>query len=79
VLLGGQAAFLLQEEEIPSGGIRVTRRYQMARDHDGALHVWVGRKKGPSSGPMRRTPLEFDRLHHDVTPPDSPPPTDSPA
>jgi hypothetical protein len=62
VLLHADEPFLLEEEEVPHGGIRVTRRYQMARDPDGGVHVWVGRRKTPASGPMRRTPLRFDHL-----------------
>ncbi len=60
-------AFVVCEEEIESGGLRVTRRYQLTRAADGTVHVWVGRRKGPSSGPMRRTPLRFDQLTY--TPP----------
>jgi hypothetical protein len=62
VLLHADEPFILEEEEVPHGGVRVTRRYQMARDSDGGVHVWVGRRKTPASGPMRRTPLRFDRL-----------------
>jgi hypothetical protein len=62
VLLRDDEPFILEEEEVPHGGVRVTRRYQMARDSDGGVHVWVGRRKTPASGPMRRTPLRFDRL-----------------
>ncbi len=45
---GGPMA--LQEEEIPRGAIEVTRSYQAARDADGKLVVWAGRKKRPSAG-----------------------------
>lgn len=62
VLLDPTQPFLLQEEQVPHGGVRVTRRWQFARDHDGGVYVWIGRHTSPSSGPMRRTPLEFDRL-----------------
>jgi hypothetical protein len=54
--------FILNEEEIPFGGIRVTRRAQMARSADGGAHLWIGRRKSPSSGPLERTPLHFDTL-----------------
>jgi hypothetical protein len=54
--------FVMHEEEIPVGGIRVDRRYQLARGADGRVYVWVGRRKVPSGGPMRRTPLRFDTL-----------------
>ena len=61
-ILEPEKLFVLHEEEIPAGGLRVTRRYQMARSADGDVHLWVGRQKRPSGGPMRRTPLRFDRL-----------------
>lgn len=54
--------FILNEEEIPAGGLRVTRRAQMSRSADGAAHLWVGRKKSPSQGALERTPLQFDTL-----------------
>jgi hypothetical protein len=61
-ILEPEHVFLLREEVIPSGGVRVTRRYQLARGADGSVNLWVGRYAGPSSGPMRRTPLKFDGL-----------------
>jgi hypothetical protein len=62
VILGSTSPFLLCEEEIPDGGVRVTRRYQYARDHRGGTHLWLSRRVAPASGPMRRTPLRFDDL-----------------
>ncbi len=62
VVLSARTPFLVQEEEIPAGGVRVSRRWQMARDHEGGVVVWVGRLKRPASGPMRRSPLVFDEL-----------------
>jgi hypothetical protein len=41
---------LVHEEEIPLAGIRVVRRFQSARDQNGRLHTWVGRRKGPGRG-----------------------------
>ncbi|WP_282607797.1 hypothetical protein [Pelagibius sp. Alg239-R121] len=61
-ILEPETIFVLNEEEIPAGGLRVTRRYQLARSADGGVHLWVGRRKRPSGGPMRRTPLRFDSL-----------------
>jgi hypothetical protein len=61
-ILEPERPFVMREEEIPVGGIRVNRRYQAARGADGKVNVWVGRHKAPSGGPMRRTPLRFDRL-----------------
>jgi hypothetical protein len=40
----------LYEEEVPRAGARVTRAYQYARWHDGSMHVWIGRRKGPGRG-----------------------------
>ena len=62
VVLSARTPFILQEEEVPAGGVRVSRRWQMARDHEGGIVVWVGRLKRPASGPMRRSPLVFDEL-----------------
>jgi hypothetical protein len=67
-ILEPEHAFVVCEEEIDSGGLRVTRRYQLTRAGDGSVHVWVGRRKGPSSGPMRRTPLRFDSLTYAPAP-----------
>jgi hypothetical protein len=54
--------FLLREEEVPAGGVRVTRRFQLARSADGGVHLWVGRQKRPSGGPMQRSPYQTDVL-----------------
>ena len=62
VVLEPGRPLLINEEEIPFGGLRVTRRRQMARSPDGGLHLWVARRKQPGSGPLRRTPLHFDLL-----------------
>lgn len=61
ILTPGQP-FLLNEAELPAGGLRVVRRYQSARDGEGRLHLWIGRRKRPSAGPEQRSPLEFDKL-----------------
>jgi hypothetical protein len=58
---------MLYEEELPAGGLRVTRRYQLARSADGGVHLWTGRRKHPSGGPMKRTPLHFDTTTFDST------------
>ncbi len=50
---------LIHDDEIPSAGIRVIRRYQSARDPGGKLHTWVGRRKGPGRG-EGHSGLEFD-------------------
>lgn len=41
---------LLQDEEVPREGIRVTRTYQYARWIDGATYLWIGRRKQPGRG-----------------------------
>jgi len=41
---------LLQDEEVPREGARVTRSYQYARWIDGSTHLWVGRRKQPGRG-----------------------------
>jgi hypothetical protein len=61
-ILDPEHVFLLREEVVPSGGVRVTRRFQLARGANGSVHLWVGRQARPSGGPMRRTPLKFDVL-----------------
>ncbi|MEO0752825.1 MAG: hypothetical protein AAFY25_13615 [Pseudomonadota bacterium] len=61
-LLGPGQAYYLDEAALPSGGVEVGRRWQMVRSADGRAHLWLGRERRPSSGPMERTPLEFDRL-----------------
>ncbi len=64
---------LIHEEEIPSAGLRVVRRYQSARDTAGRLHTWVGRRKGPGRG-EGHSGLEFDVLDRaDQEPRSSPP------
>jgi len=70
-ILEPERPFLLCEEELPTGGLRVTRRYQLARSSDGGVHLWVGRRKQPSGGPIKRTPLRFDAT--DFTPPSAAP------
>ncbi len=61
-ILEPERAFVVNEEEIPSGGVRVDRRRQLARSADGELHLWVRRHKRPPGGLMRRTPLRFDSI-----------------
>jgi hypothetical protein len=52
---------LIHEDEIPSAGLRVIRRFQSARGADGRLNTWIGRRKGPGRG-EGHSGLEFDRL-----------------
>ncbi|MEN0068598.1 MAG: hypothetical protein AAGA48_41155 [Myxococcota bacterium] len=61
-ILEPEGPFYLYEEEIPYGGVTVSRRYEMARGRDGEVYVWVGRRKLPADGPLPRTPLRFDAM-----------------
>jgi hypothetical protein len=56
---------LVHEEEIPLAGIRVIRRFQSARDQNGRLHTWVGRRKGPGRG-EGGSGLAFDVLERNA-------------
>lgn len=38
---------LLHQEEVPSEGAQIVRRWQSARAIDGSLHFWIGRSKTP--------------------------------
>ncbi len=49
-ILKPHAPYRLREEAIMRGGVRVTRRYQVARTSDGKPHLWVGRIVQPASG-----------------------------
>jgi len=55
-LVGAQSDLLrpdrpmtLDEEEVPTGGVTVERRWRAARWTDGTLHVWQQRRKSPGS------------------------------
>jgi hypothetical protein len=53
--------FLLHEEEIPRGGVQVTRQWQVARGADGSFHLWIARQKRPGRG-ERGSGLEYDKV-----------------
>ncbi len=57
----------LFEEEIPTGGVRVERRWQAARWHDGSLHAWLQQRKRPGRA-ERGSGLRWDLLRR----PDAP-------
>ena len=40
----------LYEEEVPRSGVRVSRRRQRARWHDGSVHSWTARRRGSGTG-----------------------------
>jgi hypothetical protein len=50
VLLDPRQPCWLYEEEVPSSGVRIERRWQAGRWHDGSLHVWLQRRKRPGRG-----------------------------
>ncbi len=52
----------LFEEELPRGGLLVTRAWQLARSAGGATATWVGRRIRPARGDSR-SGLAYDRLH----------------
>lgn len=51
----------LFEEEVPRGGVNVTRAWQLARGTDGSVHLWMARHKRPGRG-GRASGLHFDEL-----------------
>ena len=52
---------LVHDEEIPVGGVRITRSWQVARAPDGSVVCWMGRRK--TVAPPRRAPgLGFDQV-----------------
>ena len=60
-LLTPNRPFVLHEEEIPRGGVQVTRRWQVARGADGSLHLWMARQKRPGRG-ERGSGLQYDKV-----------------
>ena len=59
---------LLREEEVPAGGVQVTRAWEACRTPDGGLLVWMGRRTRPGRGP------KAPGLRHDVVTPTTAPP-----
>ncbi len=49
-LVGMARALRIFEEEVPEGGVQVTRRWQRARGYDGRAVVWMARMKRPGRG-----------------------------
>jgi hypothetical protein len=52
---------MLNEEEVPRAGTRVTRAYQYARWIDGSTHLWIGRRKEVGRG-EGSSGLRFDTV-----------------
>ena len=67
-ILEPERRLLLHEEEVLRTGVRVVRRFQSARDTEGRLHTWVGRRKGPGRG-EGTSGLVFDDLETEPPPP----------
>ncbi|MCM8530927.1 MAG: hypothetical protein NE330_07190 [Lentisphaeraceae bacterium] len=51
----------INEEEIPSTGLKVRRVHRYTRDSEGNAHFWIGREKDVT-GRMSRPGIEFDYL-----------------
>jgi hypothetical protein len=51
----------LYEEEVPNGGVVVTRAWQSARGADGRVMVWMARRKRLGRGD-RGSGLKFDPM-----------------
>ncbi len=60
-ILAPDGPLRLFEEEIPRGGLEVTRSWQLARGSDGDLHLWMARRKRPGRG-ERATGLAYDTM-----------------
>lgn len=60
-VVGVRRPLFLFEEEVPRGGVLVTRHWQHARDLDGRVHLWMARRKRPGRG-ERASGLEFDGI-----------------
>jgi hypothetical protein len=58
-ILGVAGPLVIEDEEIPRSGARVTRRFQAARWIDGATHLWIGRDKQTGRGEASSS-LRFD-------------------
>lgn len=55
----------INEEEVPKMGVRLERRWQFGRWHDGSYHVWLQRRKFAGRG-ERSSGLKWDALLPDV-------------
>ena len=61
VLLDPRRPRWLYEEEVPRSGVQVERAWQLARWHDGSVHVWLQRRKRPGRG-ERTSGVRWDLL-----------------
>lgn len=60
-LLGMARPLRIYEEEVPRGGVQITRQWRRARGADGRAVVWMSRRKRPGRG-ERGSGLEFDAI-----------------
>jgi hypothetical protein len=60
-VLTERAPLSLYDEEVPREGVRITRRYRLARWIDGSTHLWLARAREAGIGPGA-SHLEYDRL-----------------
>ncbi|MEV1155941.1 hypothetical protein AB0J27_11115 [Micromonospora chokoriensis] len=51
----------IREEEVPAAGVTVDRRWQLARWHDGTVHLWLQHRKRPGRG-ERSSGIVWDRI-----------------
>lgn len=58
---GPTTALRLFEDEIPAAGVQVRRCWQLARDRDGRVWLWLGQRKTPGRGDKEPGAM-FDRL-----------------
>jgi hypothetical protein len=58
-ILAPAGPLVLEDEEVPRSGARVTRAFQYARWCDGSTHLWIGRRKDPGRGEAS-SDLQFD-------------------
>jgi hypothetical protein len=59
---------LIEDAEVPRSGLKVTRRWQMARTRNGRYVLWMGRRKG-LSGPRKAPETVFDEVDRRVDQP----------
>jgi hypothetical protein len=55
------SALRIFEEEIPRGGVQVKRAWQLARDANGRMWLWLGQRKRPGR-PAKEPGVVFDQL-----------------
>ncbi|MDH3260023.1 MAG: hypothetical protein OEM84_03525, partial [Acidimicrobiia bacterium] len=60
-LLQADQRMVIEEEEVPRGGVSLERRWQLARWTDGSVHVWLQRSKQLGHG-ERSSGVRWDIL-----------------